>query len=412
MLDLAYSRAHDPPMDKTLASVPRTSQLEGRSRVAVAACPSYAPDSVKKAVAELADATGGPAAWIQPGQTVLLKPNLFSPHPPEDAVTTHPEIVRQMIRLCVQAKVGRIWVGDSPVGLTPEAELWSRTGMTRAVEGTPAELKSWAVKQTPVTCDGDVLALPEWYSQVDVVISLAKLKAHCLTTLTGALKNVYGLVNGPAKSQFHLKYPSPVAMSGFLVRVFAALKPHLTIMDAVTAMEGNGPAHGHPRPVGVLLASRDAVALDAVVCSALAISPRSVPMIRMAADRGLGRMEEPEIDRVGSGADQLWKARLRPSLSRYIRHIPEWAYALTPHLLRLRPGIREAMCVRCGTCAAICPRKAIREEGSERFPRISQSDCIGCFCCLESCPRSAIVARLYLGTLLRLGQKGRQEARP
>src|ERR1017187_1928428 len=316
-------------------AAPAGFQSTGESRVVVARCPSYSPVEVGVALTEVFDALGGFSKFVKAGQTVLLKPNLFSLHPPEDAVTTHPELVRQILLLCVKAGAGRVWVGDSPVGLHSETELWLRTGMTAAVAGTPAELKSWQVKQIPLQCGDDVLAVPEWYREVDVVISLPKLKTHNLTTLTCGLKNVYGIVNGPAKSQFHVKYPSPLAMSAFLVRVFGTFKPQLTIADAVVAMEGNGPAHGHPVPVGALLGSRDAVALDAVACRALRISPSAVPMIRLAAKSQLGQMNESRIECTGSGVSRLQSVKMKPSLARYLRLFPEWSFWLTPRQRRL-----------------------------------------------------------------------------
>ena len=388
------------------------SQEQVRRRVVVTACRSYLPHDVEVALAETLATLGGLEAFVKAGQTVLVKPNLFSPHAPEDAVTTHPELVRQVVRACVAAGAGRIWVGDSPVGMTDETELWSRTGMTAAVAGTPAVLKSWHGKQRPLPCGADRLAVPEWYSEVDVVISVAKLKAHCLTTMTCALKNVYGIVSGPAKTQFHVKYPSPLAMSAFLVRVFGALKPPLTIVDAVMAMEGNGPAHGRPLPVGVLMASRDAVALDALGCAALRIPPSAVPMIRMAAEAKLGCMEESELECLGSGVSQLREARLKPSLSRYLKHVPEWMYALTPFLFRLRPRIEKRLCVKCGICAATCPRNAIRGHARTGYPTVNQANCIGCFCCVESCPQSAFAVGLYLGSLFCIARQRRRKTGP
>lgn len=375
----------------------------GRSRVAVAACAGYAPADVAAALDEALEALGGLAAFVTPGQTILVKPNLFSPHPPGDAVTTHPELVRQVVERCFAAGAARVWVGDSPVGTHADAELWERTGLTAALAGTPAELKSWQVRQTARTLgDGEVLALPAWYAQVDGVISLPKLKTHCLTTLTCGLKNVYGLVSGQAKAQFHTKYPSPLAMSAFLVRVFAALRPRLTIADAVTAMEGNGPAHGRPLEVGVLLASRDAVALDAVGCAPLRLPPAAVPMIRLAAAAGLGVMDEAAIECVGSGLARLRAARLKPSLARVIHLIPEWVYGKKIRPFRMRPKIRGRRCVKCGICAAACPRQAIRAAAGSGYPAIDKAACIDCFCCLESCPQSAIAVQYSLGHLLRL----------
>jgi uncharacterized protein (DUF362 family)/NAD-dependent dihydropyrimidine dehydrogenase PreA subunit len=386
------------------------SDATGRSRVAVAACDSYSPDRVKSALEEILSSLGGMSAFVKPGQTVLVKPNLFSAHPPEHGVTTHPEVVRQVALLCIEAGARRVWVGDSPVGLQPEARLWSLTGMDKALAGTRAELKSWKGPQIPVNCGDDILAVPEWYRDIDVIVSLPKLKTHGLTTITCGLKNVYGMVNGPAKSQFHVKYPSPATMSSFLVRVFAAFRPALTIADAIVAMEGNGPAHGQPLSAGLLLASRDAVALDAVACAALKISPATVPMIRMAAASGLGIMEAPGIQRTGSGLTRLETLRMKPSVARYLGRIPEVFFRLTPCLVRLHPKIRNRLCDRCGTCVRTCPKNAINKNRPADFPVIDRRECIDCFCCIESCPKSAIAARLYIANLFFVMQQRRDGA--
>jgi uncharacterized protein (DUF362 family)/Pyruvate/2-oxoacid:ferredoxin oxidoreductase delta subunit len=382
--------------------------LTDNSRVIVAACPSYAAADVCSALREAMDALGGIASWVKPGQTVLLKPNLFTAHPPEHVVTTHPEVVRQVILLCAQAGAGKIWVGDSPVGTQDEKRLWSMTGMETAVKDTPAELKSWRVQQKTLACGEDQLAVPEWYSQVDVVISLPKLKAHCLTTLSCGLKNMYGMVSGPAKLQFHIKYPSPLTMSTFLVDVFSVLKPHLTIADGVMAMEGNGPAHGHPRPVGILLASRDTVALDAVGCRALRIAPSTVPMIRIAAEKGLGVMEAAQIDAVGSGLARLQAAYMKPSLSRLLRYIPEPLFKLSVLFWQMRPKILTRECIVCGKCVANCPKKTIIMNEKTGYPRVVQKQCIACFCCMESCPKGAIVLQIYLGSLFCVARQRRK----
>lgn len=393
--------------DNTIAS--NGSSSTGQSRVVVTNCMTYSPADVEASLKEIVEALGGLSSFVKPGQTVLLKPNLFSAHAPDHAVTTHPELVRQVIMLCEKAGAGKIWVGDSPVGGQDEKKLWSTTGMLEAVAGTTAELKSWQTPQTPLKCGDDILAVPEWYSSVDTVISLPKLKAHCLTTVTCGLRNVYGIVSGQAKLQFHLKYPSPLTMSTFLVRVFAALKPHLVIADAVTAMEGNGPAHGHPLPVGVLLASRDTVALDAVGCTALRITPSSVPMIRLAAESNLGVMDESMIDCMGSGVTRLHSAHMKPSLSRFLRYIPEPLFRLSTALWQLRPKIMVKQCIKCSNCVANCPKKTIHVHERTGYPRINQKNCIACFCCMESCPQGAIAMQLYLGSLFCVGRKRRRK---
>lgn len=397
------------PAVETNSSAPLEIPESGRSRVAVASCASYSAADVEAALAEALGAVGGLPEFIKAGQTVLIKPNLFGAHPPEHAATTHPQLVRQVVISCLKAGAGRVWVGDSPVAMRSEAHLWSRTGMVSAVAGTAAELKSWQVRQMPVICGEDVLTVPEWYSQVDVVISLPKLKTHSLTTITCGLKNVYGMVSGPAKSQFHVKYPSPLAMSAFLVRVFARLKPQLTIVDAVIAMEGNGPAHGRPAPVGLLLASRDPVAVDAVACTALRIPPTAVPMIRLAAASNLGCMDESAIECVGSGVSRMRSVNLKPSVARYLGRIPEPVFRMTTRFLRLRPKIKNRLCARCGICTSICPKKAIIKDVRTGRPTIDQRRCIDCFCCVESCPDGAIAVRLYLGNISCISLQNRRK---
>ena len=378
------------------------------STVAAAACDTYDLAAVKAALREALAPLGSLGAFVQPGQTVLLKPNLLTPHPPERAVTTHPSFVRGMIELCEERGAARIWVGDSPSGGHEESVLYRRTGMTEAVAGTRAELKSWVTRQVPRACGEDVLPLPDWLSEVDAVVSLAKLKTHTLTVMTGALKNVYGLVSGLAKTRFHTRYASPAAMSGFLVRVHAALPPALTVIDAVTVMERHGPSMGRPAHLGVVLAGTDAVALDAVGCKPFGIPPASVPMIRIAAEQGLGCMSPDGIRMVGSGVGRLTSARLKPSLSALLLRMPERLFGLGSGILQLRPGIHERFCETCGICVTTCPQGAI-DSGGER-PSIRQKDCIACFCCMESCPHRAIALQLHLGKQIRIARRTRPGA--
>ena len=207
-----------------------------------------------------------------------------------------------------------------------------------------------------------------------------------------------------------MKYPSPLTMSAFLVRVFAQLKPQLTIADAVMVMEGNGPAHGRPLSVGVLLASRDSVALDAVGCRALRIPPSEVPMIRFAVEKNLGYMDKSMIDCVGSGVSRLEATRMKQSISRFLKYIPEPLYRLSTILWQLRPKIMAKQCIKCGNCITNCPKNTITEHERTDYPWIDQKNCIACFCCMESCPQGAIALQLYFGSLFCVAMQRRRKA--
>ena len=89
----------------------------------------------------------------------------------------------------------------------------------------------------------------------DIIINLPKLKTHGLTTITCAVKNLFGLIPGLEKSQWHMKAPGREGFAELLLDLNEALmhglsepKPMLHLVDAVVGQEGNGPGpSGTPR---------------------------------------------------------------------------------------------------------------------------------------------------------------------
>jgi Pyruvate/2-oxoacid:ferredoxin oxidoreductase delta subunit len=162
-------------------------------------------------------------------------------------------------------------------------------------------------------------------------------------------------------------------------------------------MEGEGPSGGRPRPVGRILASPNAVALDAVMAAMMGLDPARVPTLRIAGDRGLGptdlaaiRIDGPmgvvpnfRVPRIGMGVGSLF-ARLGA------------------RLIVTRPEVRYSRCVRCGLCAKACPVDAI--EMTPRGPVINRATCIHCFCCHEMCRYEAMTFSRRMRLLRRLGR--------
>ncbi|MBT3377699.1 MAG: DUF362 domain-containing protein [Lentisphaerae bacterium] len=371
-------------------------------------CPAYEPETVEQALLEALTPFGGIASFVREGQTVLLKPNLLSPRPPEQAVTTHPTVVAAVAKLCFAAGASRVWVGDSCAGDHSEKRLWEKTGMTAAVPAAGAELKSFteAVKPLPV---GDLtVPVPSWLEEVDVVISLPKLKTHILTVLTCALKNTYGLVVGHAKAVYHGHFPSPREISHFLVDLHQALPPALNIVDAVTVMEGDGPANGTPAHAGLLLAARDPVAIDAVASRIFGVSPAAVPLIRRAEEVGLGAADLADITVVGSGKERAATCRFRHSRALFLQKLPPSLFKLTTYLLTYRPKINQTTCVRCGVCAETCSQDAIIQRPDGTY-RVEKARCILCMCCLEACPHEAVDVNSPARWLRRRRRKRRED---
>ena len=221
---------------------------------------------------------------------------------------------------------------------------------------------------------------------------MPKLKTHALTMMTCAVKNMFGLVQGTSKSYMHRHHPSPRSMSRFLVDVYALRPPVLTVVDAVEAMEGEGPANGNRIKAGLLLGSTDGVAIDALCARTLGFKPQEVPMITAAVRRGIGVADTHRITVTGAGAETLSGLKLKPSRALFLYRLPEGLFRLGAFVLRFRVQIDRKACKRCGYCAEICSRDAISRSGDGAYS-IDSSRCILCMCCMESCPYDAVKAR-------------------
>ena len=215
---------------------------------------SYSPALVQAGLLRLLEPLGGMATFVKPGERVLIKPNMLSAKPPEAAVTTHPELLRAVIGLVQQAG-GIALVGDSP-GFGTLRSVAKRSGMLRVIEESGAELVEFGEVRTVATGGAFKrfeIAAP--YLAADRVINLPKLKTHEMMTLTCGVKNLFGILVGAAKPAWHLQAGADRQLfARMLLELYQIRPPELTIVDAITAMEGDGPGSGDPRHVGLLLA--------------------------------------------------------------------------------------------------------------------------------------------------------------
>lgn len=365
------------------------------STVSISRCETYEYDAVASALEAALSPLGGMAAFVSADNHVLLKVNLLSRAVPERAVTTHPELVRALIRSVRQCG-GTPVVGDSPGGpntASQIARLWAETGIARVCEEEHAEL---------VLFDNDTVRVPNPTGALygsftlgravvdaDVLISVPKFKTHGFMTFTGAVKNLFGCIPGLEKAQYHMKVPDRDDFGSMLVDLMLACRPTLSVMDAIVGMEGEGPAGGSPRHIGALIASEDAVALDVVASAMAGLNPMEVYTNRAAAERGLGPASVEEIDLAGEDwrelapVDFALPARdLSAKMPRWLaRHLRSWTTA--------RPQLElPSECTKCGTCARVCPVGAITI--GQKGPAFNHSLCIRCYCCQELCPVQCI----------------------
>ena len=401
--------------------------------VSIVRCDEYDLDRIEDAVRRGIDLIGGMASFVEPGQRVLLKPNLVRSMTPDRAATTHPTVVAAVAKMVIEAGARPVIV-ESPGG--PYSTLllrntYRRTEMNWVAEATGAELNLDVTSTQVPHPEGVVLHrldVVQPLLDADVVINLPKLKTHNLTGLTLAVKNLFGLVPGAVKISYHSKMQDHERFYQGMVDILTYVRPALDLMDAVIAMEGQGPSGGEPRQIGAIVASADALALDTVCAAMVGFGPREVGTTSVAADRGLtsGRVEDLEL--VGEPLASLRVADFRRGIQASVDP------GLVPRALRWLLGVSEAAsdgydedttersamhalshswlwrqlvatpragpkCTACGFCVEHCPVDAI--EIIDGRAHMDARMCIRCYCCHELCPALAVeLFRPLLGRLM------------
>ena len=369
-------------------------------QVSLKALDDYHPPAVAEALTALLEPLGGIGAFIRPGQKVLLKPNMLAGRKPERAVTTHPEIVRAVIRQ-VRAAGGAVTVGDSP-GVGSPRQVAGRCGLLAVIEEEGARFAPFdqSVRVRVGTGTFHQLELARDVLDADVIINLPKLKTHQMMGLTCGVKNLFGAVVGMRKARLHLQAGSDKSFFALMLLELAErVAPALTIVDAVTAMEGNGPGSGDPVQVGALLAGASPLAVDTTAAALLGLGPAAnwTQKVAIATGRPASRLEELTL--LGDALEELRVRHFRPARSTDVNFgLPTFLKRPLKNALTARPGVDRSRCLRCGFCVEHCPPQAMRIEADGL--EIDYAHCIRCFCCQELCPHGALLTEQ--GLLLRL----------
>ena len=229
------------------------------------------------------------------------------------------------------------------------------------------------------------LAVSREVLEADLVINLPKLKTHSLTVLTAALKNTFGYVVGADKLHIHANCPKPWQFAEALVDIYQLRPPDLNIMDAVQAMQGNGPSNGKVIKLGRIMAGQNAVSLDCAAVWMLGRKVREIPHLDIAVARGLGLGDKAQMQFLGA-LEPVQGFRFPqtfiPGIAGLVmnRCFSRWVNRL--------PRVKTENCVSCGICAEHCPVGAMQMQ--DKYPSLDKDSCITCYCCQEMCPRDAI----------------------
>ena len=344
-------------------------------------------DTVSKALDDIPS-----IGLLKPGK-VLVKTNLLKLNKPEEGVTTHPFVVEGVVRY-LQGLGHDVLIGDSPGGPFNTIILkaiYDASGIAAVADRTGCKLNfnTEAIDVKPLASKlVHSLKLVKAFTEVDYVVSCAKLKTHTMMTYTGAVKNLFGMIPGVTKADYHLKLNDKSHFADMLLDVCDYIKPTFSIIDGIQAMEGDGPSSGDIRELGLILAGENPYELDHAAAKIAGL--QNVPTILQAKERGL--YDPKEIEYTNITPEQLTVIPFRLPGSTHVNfvkgRIPKFVEDFLLDSIRPYPKVKRDVCIGCGICARNCPPKVISMEDHKAV--IDTDHCIRCFCCHELCPEKAI----------------------
>ncbi len=270
-------------MTKSIVSILRTGQSPGYEEIR---------ETVRQAVAM----AGGISGIVKAGSRVLINPNLVAPPGAREyGVVTQAEVSRAVADLVRDAGGKPIIAESAAVGVDTE-KVMAEAGYhdLRDLGYEVVDLKGTKDMVMQPVQNGvvfDAIQVFRLLKEVDVIISVPKLKTHDQVEITCSIKNLKGL-----ESDAHKRKTHKIGLVPGVVDLMTVIKPAFAIVDGIIAQEGLAPVYGHPVEMDLIVAGQDLVAVDAVCGRIIGYDPAEVPITVEAAKRGLGEMNLENIE--------------------------------------------------------------------------------------------------------------------
>ncbi|MBQ5997451.1 MAG: DUF362 domain-containing protein [Bacteroidales bacterium] len=238
---------------------------------------------------------GGMEAFVKPGQTVVVKPNIGWDRTPEMGANTNPELVASIVADCLRAGASEVFVFDH------SCDNWVKSYASSGIEAAAKEAGATVVpaaSQTSyrqVTFPGKVMTSALVHEKVidcDVFIDVPVIKHHDGAQVSLAMKNLMGIV-------WDRGFLHRNDLQQCIADIVTYRKPDLTVIDGYRVMQKNGPkgvTRADAALKKTLILSRDIVAADAAAAKIFGVEPADIPHIRIAAEMGLGKIELDKLN--------------------------------------------------------------------------------------------------------------------
>jgi uncharacterized protein (DUF362 family)/Pyruvate/2-oxoacid:ferredoxin oxidoreductase delta subunit len=371
--------------------------VSNRTLVSVVECRGNVEESVREAL----DKIGGLPQDMGKGKTVLIKPNFIRAEPSSVGTTTSLEVIESVVKI-VRETGAKMIIGEASGNQYDTEEIFKFVGLKERlpdVEIQDLDRTEIIECEIPESYVLRKVGISKSALEADFIIGLPVLKTHNATIVTGALKNMMGVLPQREKWNMHL-----CGLHQSLVDLNKLVKPDLVIMDALTCQEGLGPTMGRPVRMDLILASYDPVAIDTVGTAIMEIDPKEIKHLQLASQQGLGEGDLTRIEIEGNQIKEVSRKFKRPFALWFFLITGVWQYRIGNMLLKYfdydirnflrsfasfhlpKPQLVSKNCRRSGHCLEICPTGAI---SMKKFPQIDYKKCNGCMLCFKECVNGA-----------------------
>lgn len=363
--------------------------------------PEYNEELIYPAICRSFEALGI-AKDMRPDLKVVIKPNLIMAKSPDFPVTTHPLVIKAVVQWLKEQGVHNITIAESSGGLYNAEYMGNVYRVCGMKQLEPDAKLNMDFSARTISCkkgfSNHSFHIITPIAEADYIINICKLKTHAMTGYSGGIKNLFGTIPGLEKPQMHYLWPDIKDFSRMLLELAQTVNPQVTVIDAIDAMEGNGPTGGTSHPLHLLFASKDFYTQDYFAAGLMGLDPMKIEMISQAVEAGLAKPDEMKL--IGDPIPEELTPFQVPDTKKldFSSFLPGFlgkAFAkIAAKILKSYPQVDESICVGCGKCAESCPAHII--EIKNRKAKFRKKGCISCFCCQEMCPVKAISVKKAL----------------
>lgn len=315
---------------------------------------------------------------------VLIKPNLLSAQPCEKAVTTHPLIVAALAEL-LKDNACDICIGDSP-GYEPVEKVLKKAGFLETIEYLDIKISRFdkkIVKRWDGVSPYREFVLGEDPEMYELIFNVPKLKSHTMMGLTLGVKNTFGFIHAFDKAKWHLRAGKDRDIfARVLIDIHGIVAPHITILDGIEGMDGEGPSNGRVRVFGITVMSENAFILDHYIEKMINL-PYLLPVTKEAKNISL----IGDYKAIVYGNPRI-EDFMMPKTMDTDWNLPGGIKTILRNFFIKKPKLKKDKCKGCGVCINVCPASAI--ELFKGYVKFNYKNCIRCYCCQEMCPNGAI----------------------